>query len=88
MILPIAQAVEESIIEQGLELGKVSAFSHNRAKESKEIGANITLPGGSLRTASHEVMKENQSQLIKIWPKDSAELRNWRIFLKATLPMY
>ncbi|MGE5422423.1 MAG: vWA domain-containing protein [Ignavibacteriales bacterium] len=65
LILPIAQAVEDLIIEQGLELGKVKRISHNRAKEAKESGASITLPWRKFKNANYELMKENQSQLIR-----------------------
>jgi len=65
IILPIAAAVEEAIINAGLELGKVRKIIHTRAKEQEENFSNYVLfPWRQLKNVSFLTLRENQNQLV------------------------
>jgi len=66
IILPIATAVEEALIESGLELGKVKKISHMVAKqtEKQEGGGSIPIPWKRFKGANFQLMKESQNQLL------------------------
>ncbi|MCR4399319.1 MAG: VWA domain-containing protein [Syntrophomonadaceae bacterium] len=66
MILPVAQAAEEAILEAGLSLGKIKRIVHGKEKAKQEsLAGYLILPWRkSQGDYTSVLMRENQNQLI------------------------
>ncbi|NLB18761.1 MAG: VWA domain-containing protein [Syntrophomonadaceae bacterium] len=68
IILPIVEAVEDTISESGLELGKVKRITNTTAQVKEQAeegkGLSIPIPWKKFKNANYQLMKENQNQLM------------------------
>ncbi|MGE5396140.1 MAG: vWA domain-containing protein [Chitinophagales bacterium] len=65
VILPVADAVEQAVVEEGLELAKIKRISHNKEKEQKEdLTGFIIFPWKKLKNATFLTARENKNQLL------------------------
>lgn len=83
LILPIAQAVEDSLIENGVKLGKVKRIMHVKEKPPDEDFASyLVFPWKKLKNLNRQTKMANQNQLMMKLAEKFGSLEELEEFLK------
>lgn len=65
IILPVAEAVEDAILDGGLKLAKVKRIVHTKEKPKQDkFSGYLIFPWKKLKDSSYQTLRENQNQLI------------------------
>lgn len=84
LILPLAEAVEECLLENEIELGRVRKVIHATGKEAeKDFSGSIIFPWKKLKGASYLTIRENQNQLLMKLAERFGSVTEVEDFLKA-----
>lgn len=88
IILPVAEACEEAIFEDGLEPAKVRKISHTKEKEQPESYARtgFMFPWKKMKNYNYQVVRENQNQLIMKLAEKFGTIEEVEEFLNSQSP--